>query len=212
MRLTTNIARISVVSAALILSLGACASSRFGPTTASGEPPAQLEPLTTSSVQTSQLPPLGGADGTVTTAGNGLDPLGQSNDPLLGDPALTGDVANADGSFVDLDGLGDGTAPTGRNLSGGLSITKLLGVWNISSGTDQCRLNLTQTSKTGTERYRASTPGCTITGLSTVASWQLAGTQVQLFDEAGTLIGALLLNGEGFIGTLAGGQGVTMTG
>jgi hypothetical protein len=80
------------------------------------------------------------------------------------------------------------------------------------SGADQCRLNLTQTSKAGTARYRASTPGCQMQILASVASWQLAGSQVQLFNEEGNLIGALLLSGNRFIGTLAGGQSVSMAG
>ena len=48
--------------------------------------------------------------------------------------------------------------------------------------------------------------------LGTVASWQLAGTQVQLFDEKGNLIGALILSGNRFVGTLSGGQGISMVG
>lgn len=206
MKNTNRIIRATAL-VAMALALTACTSSRFG-STQTASVPATLEPLTTSSVQTNQLPPLGGTDGTVMTAQDG----GLSDPALLGDPALAGDTANADGSFVDLNSLGNGTAPAGRDLSGGLTISKLLGVWTVASELTQCRLNLTQTSKSGTDRYRASTPGCNIPGLVSVASWQLTGTQVQLFDEGGTLIGALLLNGESFIGTLAGGQGVTMTG
>ena len=80
------------------------------------------------------------------------------------------------------------------------------------SGATQCRLNLTYTSKAGTSRYRASSPGCALPGLNVVASWQLAGSQVQLFDEAGDMVAALILSGNRFIGTLAGGQGLSMVG
>ena len=74
------------------------------------------------------------------------------------------------------------------------------------------KLNLTYTSKTGTSRYRASTPGCELQGMSNVASWQLAGSQVQLFDESDKMIAAMILSGNRFIGTLAGGQGISMVG
>ena len=45
-----------------------------------------------------------------------------------------------------------------------------------------------------------------------MASWQLVGSQVQLFDEAGDIIASLILSGNRFIGTLAGGQGISMVG
>ena len=45
-----------------------------------------------------------------------------------------------------------------------------------------------------------------------VASWQLAGSQVQLFDENGDIVAAMILSGNRFIGTLAGGQGISMVG
>ena len=41
---------------------------------------------------------------------------------------------------------------------------------------------------------------------------QLAGSQVQLFDENGDMIAALIHSGDRFIGTLAGGQGISMAG
>ena len=80
------------------------------------------------------------------------------------------------------------------------------------SGTEQCQLNLTQTAKTGTGRYRASAPACGLPGISVISSWTLAGSQVQLFDENGDIIAALILSGNRFVGTLAGGQGISMVG
>ena len=121
-------------------------------------------------------------------------------------------VASTDDSFVTLDAVGAVPNTPGRDLSGGLTIEKLLGGWTIVSGAEQCKLNLTYTAKTGTSRYRASTPGCGLAGLKVVASWQLVGTQVQLFDEAGDIIASLILSGNRFIGTLAGGQGISMVG
>jgi hypothetical protein len=121
-------------------------------------------------------------------------------------------TASADGAYITLDGVGAVPQAPGRDLSGGLTIEKLLGGWTIVSGAEQCKLNLTYTSKSGTSRYRASTPGCQLQGLKVVASWQLAGSQVQLFDENGDMIAALILSGNRFIGTLAGGQGISMVG
>ena len=126
-------------------------------------------------------------------------------------PAPTQTAAN-NGSFVTLGAPGALPATPGRDLTGGLTIEKLLGGWTIVSGADQCKLNLTYTAKAGTSRYRASTPGCTLPGLMVVSSWQLVGTQVQLFDENNDIIASLILSGNRFIGTLAGGQGISMVG
>ena len=208
MFLTSQIWR-GVAIAAIAAMLAGCASSSFG-TRRNQSQPANLPPVQSSSVQSSTLPPLQGEDGVVTTAENEFDPgvsvLGS------GDPALVGQTASADGSFVSLDDVGGGTTPGGRDLSGGLTPGKLLGVWTVSADLQTCRLNLTQTTKTGTNRYRASTPNCTVPVLSLVSSWQLTGSQVQLFDESGAIVGAFQLSGNRFIGTLSGGISATMEG
>ena len=121
-------------------------------------------------------------------------------------------VATTDGSFTSLPPIGSTPNAAGRDLSGGLTVEKLLGRWTVVSGADQCQLNLTQTAKTGTGRYRASAPACALRSLGGVASWTLAGSQVQLFDESGSLIAALILSGNRFVGTLAGGTGISMVG
>lgn len=197
------------IAAVIVLSglLSGCASSKFGPSRQVA--PANLPPVQNSSVQSTSLPPLQGEDGVVTTA----DPFDSSGSVLgSGDPALNGATASVDGSFVSLDDVGGGTTPGGRDLSGGLTPGKLLGVWTVTANLQQCRLNLTQTTKSGTNRYRASTPTCEVPVLSLVSSWQLAGAQIQLFDESGSIVGALQLSGNRFIGTLSGGIAVTMEG
>lgn len=189
--------------------------------------PEQLTPIQNSTVASTALPPIG-ADGSVRgvppgTAGS-VSTVGQPpGGPMVPNPNLTGQPGQtaalgapgqvaADGSFVTLDSVGSVPNTPGRDLSGGLSVAKLLGGWTVVSGATQCRLNLTQTAKSGTQRYRASTPGCQVAQLASVSSWQLAGSQVQLFDEGGTMVAALILSGSRFIGTLAGGQGITMVG
>jgi hypothetical protein len=200
----------------LAVSLAGCSTFGSDQRITTSQAPEQLAPVQDSSVNSSSLPPLGGAQG-----GNSLQVSGGAGvggavgqDPALANnappPAQT---ANANGSFVTLNDARPGSTPagTGRDLSGGLTIEKLIGGWTVVSGAAQCKLNLTYTTKTGTSRYRASTPGCPIAGLAPVASWQLVGSQVQLFNEGGKLIGTLLLSGGRFIGTLAGGQGISMS-
>ena len=208
----------AVTLAALVLS--GCSSTRMS---ARATQPAQLQPLPSSTVAQGNLPPIG-QDGSVTVAQPGM-----VNPNLTGQPTTTGptmtpapltptvgadpglQTASNDGSFVTLDSVGSVPAEPGRDLSGGLTEGKLLGGWTVVSGPTQCRLNLTQTAKTGTSRYRASTPGCALPGLAAVSSWQLAGSQVQLFDENNNMVAALILSCNRFIGTLAGGQGISMT-
>jgi hypothetical protein len=190
-----------VVVAGLALALGGCASS--GVTTTSLASTETITPIQNSAVASSDLGALPGS--TVQQASLAQPtPLGAPGQ--IGEPAQ---VANADGSFATL-----GSVPQapGRDLSTGLTVDKLLGGWTVISGAEQCKLNLTQTTKSGTSRYRASTPGCALPGLKVVASWQLVGSQVQLFDEAGDIVASLILSGSQFIGTLAGGQGITMVG
>ena len=195
-------ASVSMVAiAGLALALSGCASS--GVTTTSLASTETITPIQNSAVASSDLNALPGS--TVQQASLAQPtPLGAPGQ--IGEPAQ---VANADGSFTTL-----GSVPQapGRDLSTGLTVDKLLGGWTVVSGADQCKLNLTQTAKSGTSRYRASTPGCALPGLKVVASWQLVGSQVQLFDEAGDIVASLILSGSQFIGTLAGGQGITMVG
>lgn len=199
------------------LVLAGCSSSRMSSRTS--EPPPALQPLPNSTVAQGNLPPVG-QNGTVTQPGT-LNPnlTGQPTTtgptmtpapltPTVGaDPALS---ASNDPGFVTMDSVGSVPAQPGRDLTAGLNVTTLLGTWTVVSGPTQCRLNLTQTQASGT-RYRASTPGCQLPGLASVSSWQLAGSQVQLFDDNNNMVAAMILSGNRFIGTLAGGQGISMT-
>lgn len=194
------------------MSLGACSSTRFGPSALSGGgTPQQLQPVTTATVQSESLPPIGtSANGT--TANAGAYPNANGTYPNSGDPALAGQQQQPDGSFVTVDATGTPIANSGRDLSDGVSVQKLLGTWTLVAGADRCQLNLTQTTKVGTGRYRASAPSCAVPVLSGVASWQLAGSQVQLFDNSGALISTLIQSGNRFIGTATGGVPVSMVG
>jgi hypothetical protein len=193
---------LPLLGVAAILLLAGCASTNVAVSNVGQAE--QLAPVQTGSVSTTALPPIG-PNGEVQ---QGVEPLAPTDptavDPLVADtqPGVSGGLTSAGGDFNS----------TGRDLSGGLTVEKLLGRWTVVSGADQCQLNLTQTAKTGTGRYRANAPACGLKGLNVVASWTLAGSQVQLFDENGDLVAALILSGNRFVGTLTGGTGVSMVG
>lgn len=134
-----------------------------------------------------------------------------SQDPMLNGGGFNAGVQTQDQQIA-IDPTGQPTQVATRDLSGGVTQEKLLGTWTVVSGSETCRVNLTQTAASGTQRFRASAPNCTIPVLSDVASWQLAGSQVQFFSEGGELIAALLQSGNRFIGTLSGGRGISMAG
>lgn len=202
---------IVLTTAAVSIFVSGCTSSRFGSTrTTAPRAAEQLRPIASSSVQTQSLPPLGGTDGQVATA-TASDGFGTAGPTAL-DPTFNNGAQQPDGSFVSLNDLGVEPNTSGRDLSGSVTVAKMLGSWTIVAGADRCRLNLTQTSKTGTNRYRASTPGCKLEVLSEVASWQLAGSQLQLYNASGAIIGSLLQSGNRFIGTIVGGVAVSLVG
>ena len=191
---------LAVISAA-VLSLTACASTGVSVNTVGQSE--QLAPVNSGNVQTTALPPIG-PNGEVQGPNSTIPPLGTNPDGTQ--------VAAIPPSTTTIPPVGALPNSSGRDLTGGLTVEKLLGRWTVVSGTDQCQLNLTQTAKSGTSRYRASAPACVLKSLTGVASWTLAGSQVQLFDESGNIIAALILSGNRFIGTLSGGQGISMTG
>ena len=182
------------LSVALLLS--GCASTSVQVANAGSE---QLGTVQSGNVSTTALPPIG-PNGEV-QGPNSLPPANSTTQvATTGTPTTTG-----------LPPVGAPNS-TGRDLSGGLTVDKLLGRWTVVSGAEQCAVNLTQTQKTGTSRYRASAPACSLKGLGGVSSWTVAGSQVQLFDDSGNIIAALILSGNRFIGTLSGGQGIAMVG
>lgn len=198
----------------LAVTLAACGTTQSNmPNIVGKAAPAALPPVQTSSVASTALPPIAGStvQGPINPALTGTPVLG--GQPVLGgsQPTTLSDT-NIVGNTGSLDPLAiPGQTSAGpRDLSAGLSVDRLIGGWTIAAGNAQCRVNLTQTIKTGTARYRASVPGCTIGGLANVSSWSVAGSQVQLFDEAGSIVAILTQTGNQFIGTAAGGIAVTM--
>lgn len=187
----------------LALALAGC-SMGSTPRVADNGAPAQLNPVQNSTVSTGALPPLAGT-ATVAQIAPGL-----TGTPVLGGVQAQSPLPTPSSTLL----ASAENAPSltgGRDLTGVLTTDKLLGGWTVSGAQQSCRLNLTNTTKDGTTRYRASAPACAITALGGVASWTLLGSQVQLFDEAGTMIAALQLSGGKFIGTVAGGTAITMS-
>lgn len=225
---TVSTAAFSVMALALV----ACTdtgSQRFSQNNL--PQPQTLAPVANSQVSSTALPPIAGVNTGAQPSAAQIAP-GLSGTPVLGGtPAPSTDMygnpvpagtqlgsqpTNLGGqpgnsSFVSLNSADGMSAAGPRDFSTGVTLDKLLGGWNVTSGANSCRLNLTQTAKDGTSRYRASAPACSIPNLGGVASWALVGSGIQLFDEAGSIIGALQLSGNRFIGTVAGGAPLSMS-
>lgn len=184
--------------AAIALVVTACSST--GSNTANLNTigaPAQLQPVQNSTVQQGTLPAIGAT---------GTPAPGLSGQPVLGgvpagtQPTMT--TANATtGASPSIVSLNTPTAAVGTGPEG---------VWNVVAGAAQCRLNLPMTAKTGTSYYRASAPGCAVPQLASVTGWQQVGSQLQLYDDNGNIAAFLAPSGGRYIGTMGGGQAISM--
>ena len=191
----------AVSVAAIAVVLAACQST--GSNTANlntiGQPQ-QLQPVQNSTVQQGTLPAIGAT---------GTPAPGLSGQPVLGGvPAgSTTTVATAtpgaSPSIVSLD-------PLAQPVAGGMSAGPE-GVWNVVAGAATCRINLPMTAKTGTSYFRASAPGCTVPQIASVTGWQQVGSQLQLYDENGNIAAFLAPSGGRYIGTMGGGQAISMS-
>lgn len=159
--------------------------------------PQQLQPVQNSTVQQGTLPAIGAT---------GTPAPGLSGQPVLGGvSSQPTNVASANpgGSIVSLD-------PLAQPVAGGMS-TGPEGTWNVVAGAATCRINLPMTAKTGTSYYRASAPGCTVPQIASVTGWQQVGSQLQLYDENGNIAAFLAPSGGRYIGTMGGGQAISMS-
>jgi hypothetical protein len=94
----------------------------------------------------------------------------------------------------------------------GLSGTPVLGgapAINTASATPGLGTNMT--AKTGTNYYRASSPGCSVPQIASVTGWQQVGSQLQLYDDNGNIAAFLAPSGGRYIGTVSGGQAISMS-
>lgn len=190
--------------AAIAVLLAACQST--GSNTANLNTigaPSQLQPVQSSTVQQGTLPAIG-ATGTPAPGLSGQPVLGGVSNqtamtqPGMIQPGATGAQGNS--SFVTLN------QPMGGGVSAGPE-----GVWNVVAGGATCRINLPMTAKTGTSYYRASAPGCTVAQIASVTGWQQVGSQLQLYDENGNIAAFLAPSSGRYIGTISGGQAISMS-
>lgn len=201
---------LSIAGLVMALTVAGCASTASNTANLNTiGAPQQLQPVQGSTVAQGSLPAIGAA-GTPAPGLSGQPVLGgvPAPQPGFGQPGAgalppvggSTQTAAANGSFVTLDPLAQpGAASSGPE-----------GVWTVASGASQCRVNLTLTPRDGTTRNRASAPGCTLPGLNNVGSWQQIGNQVQVFDENNNIVAAMANSGGRYIGTLAGGQPISM--
>lgn len=185
--------------AALAVVLAACQST--GSNTANLNTigaPAQLQAVPNSTVQQGTLPAIGAT---------GTPAPGLSGQPVLGgvpaNQTATATTAGASPSIVSLD-------PLAQPVAGGMS-SGPEGAWNVAAGAATCRINLPMTAKTGTSYYRASAPGCTVPQIASVTGWQQVGSQLQLYDENGNIAAFLAPSAGRYIGTMGGGQAISMS-
>ena len=183
--------------------------------------PAQLQPVQSSTVQQGTLPAIG-ATGTPAPGLSGQPVLGgmQANpqmasispgmtSPGMTSPGMTMPSAVSGTPAVQPGGSMVSLAPLSTPAAGATGAGPE-GVWNVVAGASQCRLNLPMTAKTGTSYYRASAPGCAVPALATVTGWQQVGSQLQLYDENGNIAAFLAPSAGRYIGTMGGGQAISM--
>jgi len=201
--------------AMLALALAACQST--GSNTANLNTigaPAQLQPVQTSTVQQGTLPAIG-ASGTPAPGLSGQPVLGgvpaypqtASITPGMGTP---GAYPTTPGAYptTPTSPMASLTPPAQPGVGGMSSGPE--GTWNVAAGAASCRLNLPMTAKDGTSYYRASAPGCAVPALASVSGWQQVGSQLQLYDENGNIAAFLAPSGGRYIGTMGGGQPISM--
>ncbi|SMQ72731.1 Protease inhibitor Inh [Devosia lucknowensis] len=167
--------------------------------------PGQLQPVQNSTVQQTTLPAIG-ATGTPAPGLSGQPVLGGQTTTTTTVAAATPGVGMGTNSSIQTLGTpGTASAPMTTGVSSGPE-----GAWNVVAGGATCRLNLPLTSKTGTNYYRASAPGCTVGQIAAVTGWQQVGSQLQLYDDNGNIAAFLAPSGGRYIGTMSGGQAVSM--
>lgn len=186
----------SVVGLGLVaLALAGCSSTTKSNTAGLNvvSAPQQLQPVQSSTVQQGTLPAIGAT---------GTPAPGLSGTPVLGGAPTMTTAAATPGGNSSIVNVG---AP-----SAGFSVGPE-GVWTVSAGATTCQLNLPMTAKAGTNYYRASAPGCTVAQIAGVTGWQQVGSQLQLYDDNGNIAAFLAPSGGRYIGTMGGGQAISMS-
>lgn len=192
-----------VVATAMLLA--ACSSTSNTANLNTIGQPQQLQPVQNSTVQQGTLPAIGAS---------GTPAPGLSGQPVLGGvPANTQVAAATPGSLPAS--TAPGASPSIVSLDPMTQPSAIgagpEGTWNVVAGASTCRINLPRTSKTGTSYFRASAPGCAVPGIASITGWQQVGSQLQLYDENGNIAAFLAPSSGRYIGTMGGGQAISMS-
>ena len=195
----------SVVGLGLVaMTLAACSTTSQSNTANLNvvRPAQQLQPVQTSTVQQGTLPAIGAT---------GTPAPGLSGTPVLGGaPAGTmAPMTTASAGTTATMGSNSSIVSVGAPTAGFSAGPE--GVWTVTAGATTCQLNLPMTAKTGTSYYRASAPGCTVAQIAGVTGWQQVGSQLQLYDDNGNIAAFLAPSSGRYIGTMGGGQAISMS-
>ena len=148
-------------------------------------------------------------------------PSGEVQQSTLPPPSdIPNDQFSAVGAMPDATNPGDaerinsigetavaGPAPGAGSSSILLGRTDLLGGWTVSSDGDSCQLFMSLTTWSG--GYRATTRGCSTSGLQEISAWNLTGQQVQLLNSEGVQVARLFASSKTkFDGQMESGSGI----
>jgi hypothetical protein len=161
---------------------------------ASPAAPAPLTAAPGSDADTEELPPPPGSGGQVAA----LPPPAQAPAPAPGFPQTTpapGGVATAPGNLppprtAPIAPAAPAAAPTRTSVTGNWSLTEGAG--------NRCRLTLSSAPKL--DLYGAGTSGCSARELQRVNAWELAGSEVILYEPGGAVVARLRQAGDGYSG------------
>jgi hypothetical protein len=168
---------------------------------ASPAAPAPLTAAPGSDADTEELPPPPGSGGQVAA----LPPPVQAPAPAPGFPqtppapgASPGGVATAPGNLPP-----PRTAPVAPALptapAAAPTRTGVTGNWSLVEGAgNRCRLTLSSAPKL--DLYGAGTSGCSARELQRVNAWELAGSEVILYEPGGAVVARLRQAGDGYSG------------
>lgn len=164
--------------------------------------PAPLTPAPSSEVESSALPPPPGAS-SVATAPNAPYPGDPDNPPPPATGSVSPPVAPPPGGNPAAPRVA--TAPTTPPVSAAPaapSRTALIGNWSVrESNGASCRVTLSSAPKL--DLYGAGTNGCQNKELQRVNAWELAGSEVILYEPGGGVVARLRQSGGAYAGATA---------
>jgi hypothetical protein len=176
---------------------GSGLSSRTG----TPAPPPPLVAAPGSDADTEELPPPPGAGGQVAAlpppAVPGNPDPGLSPNPPISAP---GGVATAPGNLPPprTAAVSPPPAPAAPPAASPTR-TGVTGNWALTEGAgNRCRITLSSAPKL--DLYGAGTSGCTARELQRVNAWELAGSEVILYEPGGAVVARLRQSGDGFSG------------